>query len=324
VALSGELTQSERSRALQALRDGRARVLVATDVAARGLDLPDVGLVIQADLPTNAEVFQHRSGRTGRAGRKGVCVLLVPSGSQRTAVRILDTARAQATWSPVPGPEEIRAKDRSRLLGELLAIAREPADEDLEVARELLRELPPEAIAAALVKQRRGALVEPEELPLSAQVAEKVRRPASQVAPRHPPSPRHPRPGPAEQREARTEPPAVEAPGGSPQAGPMVAGQRPGPRPPPQGGKPRRDHAVFRGSIWFEVNLGRSRNADPRWILPLLCRRGGVVKDEIGAIKIAADTTRFEIAAAAARRFEAAAGKPDEKDPKVRIVRVRT
>ncbi|HEX4177671.1 MAG TPA: DEAD/DEAH box helicase, partial [Rhizomicrobium sp.] len=70
VALSGELTQNERTHALQALRDGRARVCVATDVAARGIDLPNLNLVIHAELPNDAQVLQHRSGRTGRAGRK--------------------------------------------------------------------------------------------------------------------------------------------------------------------------------------------------------------------------------------------------------------
>nr|MBA3465355.1 DEAD/DEAH box helicase [Deltaproteobacteria bacterium] len=64
-ALSGELSQRERNQALQALRDGRARVCVATDVAARGLDLPDLGIVIHADLPQTREVLVHRSGRTG-------------------------------------------------------------------------------------------------------------------------------------------------------------------------------------------------------------------------------------------------------------------
>jgi ATP-dependent RNA helicase DeaD len=70
-AISGERAQGERDRALEALREGRARVLVATNVAARGLDLPDVDLVVHADLPENAEALTHRSGRTGRAGRRG-------------------------------------------------------------------------------------------------------------------------------------------------------------------------------------------------------------------------------------------------------------
>uniref|UniRef100_UPI0022EB6193 DEAD/DEAH box helicase n=1 Tax=Falsiroseomonas oryzae TaxID=2766473 RepID=UPI0022EB6193 len=85
VALSGELTQAERNRALQALRDGRARICVATDVAARGIDLPDLGLVVHAELPRDMETLQHRSGRTGRAGRKGLAVLLVPAPRRRIA-----------------------------------------------------------------------------------------------------------------------------------------------------------------------------------------------------------------------------------------------
>jgi len=70
VLLSGELSQHERNQSMQALRDGRARVCVATDVAARGIDLPNLGLVVHAELPHDAEALQHRSGRTGRAGRE--------------------------------------------------------------------------------------------------------------------------------------------------------------------------------------------------------------------------------------------------------------
>ena len=85
VVLSGELSQAERNTALQALRDGRAKICVATDVAARGLDLPDLGLVVHADLPTDRAVLLHRSGRTGRAGRNGMSVLLVPYTMRRRA-----------------------------------------------------------------------------------------------------------------------------------------------------------------------------------------------------------------------------------------------
>ena len=98
VALSGELTQSERTQALQALRDGRARVLVATDVAARGLDLPDLALVIHADLPNDRETLLHRSGRTGRAGKKGLCTLIVPFNRRRKAEVLLGAARVKVTW----------------------------------------------------------------------------------------------------------------------------------------------------------------------------------------------------------------------------------
>jgi ATP-dependent RNA helicase DeaD len=98
VALSGELSQAERTRALQSLRDGRARVCIATDVAARGLDLPDLGLVVHADLPQNAQVLLHRSGRTGRAGKKGTAIVLVTVPARGHATRMFATAGVRPRW----------------------------------------------------------------------------------------------------------------------------------------------------------------------------------------------------------------------------------
>ena len=105
VALSGELSQAERTHALQAMRDGRARVCVATDVAARGIDLPGVDLVVHAELPTGADTLQHRSGRTGRAGRKGSSVLIVPPAARSRARRLLGLVRVQAAWGPAPSAD---------------------------------------------------------------------------------------------------------------------------------------------------------------------------------------------------------------------------
>ena len=104
VSLSGELSQAERTNALQAMRDGRARVCVATDVAARGIDLPNLDLVIHADLPSNPETLLHRSGRTGRAGRKGICALIVPYHRRGSAARLLKLAKLDAASQPAPGP----------------------------------------------------------------------------------------------------------------------------------------------------------------------------------------------------------------------------
>src|SRR6185437_4604256 len=119
VALSGELSQNERTHALQALRDGRARACVATDVAARGIDLPDLGLVLHAELPNDRETLLHRSGRTGRAGRKGICVLLVPYNQRRRAERLLAAANVTAAWTAPPSADEVRARDRERLVQDL-------------------------------------------------------------------------------------------------------------------------------------------------------------------------------------------------------------
>jgi ATP-dependent RNA helicase DeaD len=129
VALSGELSQSERNHALQALRDGRARVCVATDVAARGIDLPSLGLVIHAELPQNAEVLQHRSGRTGRAGRKGISVLLVPLSKRRRAEGLLASAGIRPAWSGPPTADEIHKLDQERLLNDPL-LTEESSEDD--------------------------------------------------------------------------------------------------------------------------------------------------------------------------------------------------
>ena len=116
VALSGELSQNERNMALQAMRSSKARVCVATDVAARGLDLPNLDLVIHADIPRTSDTLLHRSGRTGRAGRKGVCVILVPQNRNRTAERLFGQANIKPHWTLPPTREEILIEDKKRIL----------------------------------------------------------------------------------------------------------------------------------------------------------------------------------------------------------------
>src|SRR5579859_5109088 len=163
VALSGEMTQRERTDALQALRDGRARVCVATDVAARGLDLPDLGLVLHADLPANRQGLLHRSGRTGRAGRKGISVLLAPYTRRRRVEQLLASAGVEAAWSGPPSAEVIRAGDQARLLTDPI-LTEAASEEDLALGRLLLDQANPEAVAAALIRLHRAKLPAPEDL----------------------------------------------------------------------------------------------------------------------------------------------------------------
>ena len=163
VALSGEHSQAERNHAMQALRDGRARVCVATDVAARGIDLPSLSLVVHVETPRDAEALQHRSGRTGRAGKKGTAVLIVPYPRRRRVEMMLKGARIEAEWIATPTPDDIRAADHERLLTALLAPV-EVDDKDRELGARLLAEQSPEDIAAALVRIHRSRLPEPEEL----------------------------------------------------------------------------------------------------------------------------------------------------------------
>jgi ATP-dependent RNA helicase DeaD len=163
VALSGEMNQNERNRALTALREGRARVCVATDVAARGLDVPDLSLVIHADLPNDAEVLQHRSGRTGRAGKKGISILLVPPSRRRSAEEMMHRARVQYTWAEPPSPKEILAQDRDRLLQSPL-FGTPGEGEDVALAEALAGRYAPIEIALVLAKLYRGQLPAPEDL----------------------------------------------------------------------------------------------------------------------------------------------------------------
>ena len=163
VALSGELSQAERTHALQAMRDGRAQVCVATDVAARGIDLPELELVIHADLPGSADTLLHRSGRTGRAGRKGISALVVPPRATRKAERLLREARIEAEWRQAPSAEEVLARDEERLLTD--PVWAEPVPEDLAgMTERLLAAQPAEAIAAAYLRMWRDRHAPPEDL----------------------------------------------------------------------------------------------------------------------------------------------------------------
>jgi ATP-dependent RNA helicase DeaD len=163
VSLSGELSQSERTHALQAMRDGRARVCVATDVAARGIDLPSLDLVVHAELPTNVETLLHRSGRTGRAGRKGLSALVVPPSAAKKAERLLRSARVTAEWTTAPGADEIRRRDEERLLSHP-AWSDELAEDEAVFAERLLAQHSPQAIAAACLRFYRAQHSAPEEL----------------------------------------------------------------------------------------------------------------------------------------------------------------
>ncbi|MCS5509801.1 DEAD/DEAH box helicase [Curtobacterium flaccumfaciens pv. flaccumfaciens] len=95
-SLHGDLNQSRRTRNLQLLTSGRVNVLVATDVAARGIHVDDVSLVVQADAPDDYKAYMHRSGRTGRAGKEGTVVTIVPRGRIRKIEGILERAEIEA------------------------------------------------------------------------------------------------------------------------------------------------------------------------------------------------------------------------------------
>ncbi len=108
-SIHGDLNQSRRTRALEKFTSGRVNVLVATDVAARGIHVDDIELVIQADAPDEYKAYLHRAGRTGRAGKTGTVVTLVPRNRRRKTEDLLSRAEISPEWISVrPGDEVIR------------------------------------------------------------------------------------------------------------------------------------------------------------------------------------------------------------------------
>lgn len=280
VALSGELTQNERTTALQSLRDGRSRVCVATDVAARGIDLPSLDLVIHADLPNDPEVMQHRSGRTGRAGRKGTSVLLVPPVRRRRAEVLLNLSGIEANWGTAPQADEIRKLDHDRMKDVLFT--EETTADDLELAKALLAERSAEDIAAALARLYRARLPSPEDI---IDPGERSSRPRDD---RHRDG-RTPRDD-QKPRDDRSEKPRAKS------------------------GKSSTKHVMAEPTVWFRAAIGRRKNAEARWLLPMICRRGGIDKRDIGAIKVMDTMTEFEISERVAESFAAKVKRPDKED----------
>ncbi len=155
--ISGDLAQAQRTRTLEAFRAGVTTVLVATDVAARGLDIADVTRVVHFDPPIDGEVYTHRSGRTGRAGRKGQSVLLAQAGRRR-AERLCRAARVTLHWQPAPTADAVRAaqaeRTRAKVRAALAAAALAEAQADF--AAELLAERPAVEVVAALLDLAAG------------------------------------------------------------------------------------------------------------------------------------------------------------------------
>lgn len=242
VPLSGELAQDERARALQAMRDGRARVCVATDVAARGIDLPGLELVIHADLPTNKETLLHRSGRTGRAGNKGVSALIVPLNARRKAERLLGSANLNAEWGPAPSATDVNARDTERLLTDE-ALTKPEDQSEMELVTHLAERFTSRELAAAVMRFYFSARSAPEE---------------------------------------------------------VVAVTADGPKP--------RARAEFERSFWMKLGVGHDKQAEPRWLLPMLCRVGNLTKTDIGAIRIYDTHTLVQLHDDCRERFMAALG----------------
>jgi len=279
-ALSGEMDQAARNAALAAFKRGQLRALVATDVAARGIDVQNIARVVQIDAPPNADSYTHRSGRTGRAGRKGTSLLLISRAAVRRTEQLLARARVKFRIEPVPTADTIRAAQDERMLGELSAPVADAISDRVQrqVAR-IVASGHTEIALARLVTQLQRALGE----------AREIRKVA--VAP-------------VRDRDTR----------GSARG--REVGSRTGFK--DGRGAPRHEPAAA-SWVSFRVTCGRAHGADPRRLVAMLCRRGRINGSDIGAIRVSTTYSDVEVAKDVAGTFAEATQRTDPRNPRVNV-----
>jgi len=309
-SLSGEMDQNARNRALAAFKRGEIRALIATDVAARGIDVQDIGRVIQVDPPTDPDTYTHRSGRTGRAGRKGVSAVLVAPAGLRRAASLLQRARVQFRVEPIPTAAAIREAQDARWLAELMQGDQREVSERVrkQVERIVEAGLTERALAQLIISVRR-ATGEPRDVTPLLPEAERGGRAQSRPLRGNDRNDRgNDRPQRFEQRELR-----FDDRGPRPERAAQQFERRApfSDRPPEQN----------RGGDWvpFRVSWGEAHGADARRLVAMLCRRGNIRGSDIGAIRVNRTTSIVEVAGAVARGFQDAAREPDPRDPRVTI-----
>jgi ATP-dependent RNA helicase DeaD len=208
--LNGDLPQSDREKVMARTRAGKLRFLVATDVAARGIDISHLTHVINFDFPQDAESYVHRTGRTGRAGRTGTAISLIAPRDIGGLYLLRLTYKIRPIEKQIPTEGELKTRAEADLAAMLAeAFLANPADpSDLALARRLLTHEQAEAIVAGMLRDHLGAR------PTAQEEAEAARRSTRQPArsrpsrerERAPAPPPHARPSPAVRMSERSEP----------------------------------------------------------------------------------------------------------------------
>jgi ATP-dependent RNA helicase DeaD len=283
-SISGEMEQPERNRALADFKRGKLRALVATDVAARGIDVQDIARVIHAEPPDDADSYTHRSGRTGRAGRKGrSSVLVSPSALGRTSI-LLKRARVTFRLEPIPTAADIGRSRDERTYRELVGDDPEGFAGHGERLWSLAKRLAEggsvtRTLARLLERTHYAGPTEPRQVRPFSATPERSNRGAGV---------------PQTERTASRET-SVEPRAKSPQRG---------------------------GSfVPFRVSWGEEQGADARRLLAMVCRRGAIRGNDVGAIRIARGFSIVEIATGSAEAFAQATQKPDPRNPRVFIAK---
>jgi ATP-dependent RNA helicase DeaD len=318
-SISGEMAQNERTRALAAFKRGSLRILVATDVAARGIDVSDVGLVLHMEPPTDPDSYTHRSGRTGRAGKKGTSAVLVAPRELSRAHRVLARANVRFRIEPLPTAASIRLRQDDHLI-ELLTDETSETELDPRTASLAARLAAApnveRTIARLLVESGITRGPEPRDVRLIAPPSDerrsrddrgpRARRDMDAAGPRRPP----PRGRPEGSTEFQPREDAVRA----------ERSDTPNRFDAPRPAAPRSDSGQqSEGFALFQVSWGERQGADARRLLAMVCRRGEIESRDVGAIRIGPASSSVEVRVEMAERFAAAAMRPDPRDPRVRV-----
>jgi len=305
--LSGEMEQPERDRALAAFRQGGVQALVATDVAARGIDVRDVARVIQVEPPTDVDMYTHRSGRTGRAGKQGTSVLFVTPSHYSKISRGFARAKIAHRVEPIPRPDAIQRAREEKLVAWL---AREGDGETIDphalsIAERIAKS---NAIVTSIAR-----LIEKAGLhgPTRAREVRVIPPPRSEPYGRGARNEPHARPARNEQhaRPARNEP--YERPPRNEQHARPVG---------PTEHRPKRP-AGPEAWVTFRVTYGGQAGADARRLLAIACRRGKIRGADVGAIRVEGSYSLIDVSRDVAASFETEAARPDPRDPGVQIIR---
>jgi ATP-dependent RNA helicase DeaD len=256
--LNGDLEQNERERIMQKTREGKLRFLVATDVAARGIDISHLTHVINADLPETPEQYVHRTGRTGRAGRTGTAISLIGPKDIGNLYLLRLTYKIRPIEKQLPSAMEMRTREEADVVAMFAdAYAMRPVHaDDLSLARRLMTHTAGEAIIAGLLRDHLGA--RKEDPATAAAEARRAKNPAPLVDDQR-------------QRGQVERAPATERP------------PPPAPRPPPA----KDDDAAEDGLVRIFLNVGRRDGARAPDLQKLLTDADvSIAHDATGRIRI--------------------------------------
>jgi len=275
-AINGDVVQAQRERTVNQLKSGKLDILVATDVAARGLDVERISHVVNFDLPIDTESYVHRIGRTGRAGRTGDAISFVTPRERRMLTSIEKATRQPLTEMKLPSVDDVNATRLARFDDAITAALADP--EQIQKFRDIVghyvahHDVPEADVAAAIAVVAQGdtpLLLEPEAARSSRFEREDRDR------------------GDRPERGARSDRDDRGARGGYDRAGGSSGYDRPERRERPSGG----------AKATYRIAVGKRQKVEPRQIVGALANEGGLRREDFGAIQIRPDFSLVELPA---------------------------